>query len=122
MRSKQIGNYELLEQLPFEYRPKGDLLKLSVNPYNGKVYATTSKQVVSPVVALDIMRKVVKACDALESWGISNPLEYLMQNGSDKGFESLEYAAGVRIVEFEGGNEDGSGDAAEGGKAAKKAS
>lgn len=122
MHCKQIGNYELFEQLPFDYRPKGDLLKLSVNPYNGKVYASTAKQVVSPIVALDIMRKVVKACDELESWGIANPLEYLMVNGSDKGFESLEYAAGVRIVEFEGGNVDGSDDAAEGGKRSKKAS
>lgn len=122
MKTVRFGNYKF-NGLDFEKRPKGELFRFGVNPYNGLVQISVSKHRESTKVALDLMRKLVWLCDVIE-WHEKDPLEFLMSHDWDNlSLESLiEAARWLYIEELKGGLEDGTDNAADSGATVKKAS
>lgn len=117
-----LMDYLRIREYGFDQRPKGDLFKLAVNPYNGKVLVKVEKHEASYAVALDLMRSIVGACDFLERNGSVNPLRDLLScDGFD--FDSLGDAAKVHVIVFDERSDSGeTGDAAEGYLSVEKAS
>ena len=55
MTMYKVFKYPYLEMYGFEELPKGDMLKLSMNPYTGQVFVKVEKHRFSTEIALDIM-------------------------------------------------------------------
>lgn len=90
----------------FEELPKGYVAKVSINPYTGYVFLDFEKHETSTTFALDIMRRVVSACDVLEGCGSDDPLrDYSRLCEAGMIDWVLADAARERIKAFEGGKD-----------------
>ena len=90
----------------FSDLPKGEILKIALNPYTGYVFLNFEKHQLSTRVSLAVMRRVVAACDVLERNGSFDPLRdyaHLCDTGEIR--EMLADAARDEIRAFEGGKE-----------------
>ena len=96
MRSVRIFTYSELNHYEFEHLPKGEMLGLSMNPYNGNVFIKPAKNRASFAVALDCIREVVRACDVLERNGSLDPLRELYELA-----QGLEYVSSSESVKPE---------------------
>ena len=74
MKSVKAFKYTSIDAYSFEELPKGNMLEIVMNPYNGNVFIKPGKNSASCLVALDVMREVVSACDVLERQGSADPL------------------------------------------------
>lgn len=123
MQAVYLFTYKDLESFDFQHLPKGNMLELFMNPYNGKVYLKPEKHKASTRVTLDIMREVVRLCGHLERNGSDDPLRDLLSLVDGENWESLSNAAKADVLAFvgrSGENEDN--EAAEGCMAVEKAS
>lgn len=116
-----IGEYGYLNEHEFSDLPKGNMLELAMNPYNGKVYLKLCKQADSAEVALSIMRDLVSCCDMAELAGIDEPLKNMLET---MGGELLRVSDAARVVIrlYEGGSRQHENEAAEGARQVKRVS
>lgn len=122
MKSARFGNYDYRDA-EFDDRPKGELFRIGVNPYNGLVMVSLSNYSLSSRVAIDVMRQLVKLSDLLELCG-KDPLKFIMSHDWDsQSLESLNDAAMDLIEELKGRSKQNvRDDAADSGATVKKAS
>lgn len=103
-----FGGYDFAEL------PKGAMLQLSMNPYNGKAFVRMGKHATSCRIALDIMRDLVAACGELERSGSVDPLRDLLLKVDGSGWNSLfDAKEGFRAIAGRGagnGENGASGD------------
>lgn len=105
MSTYLISRYAKHENYAFEQLPKGEMLGISMNPYNGNVYFQLEKHKSSSVIALDMMREIVHACELLERLDATDPLrDYLEYCESGVIVEKLVEAARARKADFRKGN------------------
>ena len=69
-----VCDYEQVNVMDFEQLPKGYVLEMSMNPYTGYVFLQFEKHPLSSRIGLDVMRRIVKACDLIESKGYDDAL------------------------------------------------
>lgn len=63
MNFYRLGTFDFKDMYDFQELPKGVLFALSMNPYNGNVFVKFEKHETSSVIALEIMRQIVRECD-----------------------------------------------------------
>lgn len=78
MALHQVGNYEHLGDYSFEDLPKGKMLEISINPYNGNIFISVSRRRASGKIALEVMRQFVELCDEMERRGYEDPINAIM--------------------------------------------
>lgn len=93
MRIRKLFRYGRLKEFKFEELPKGNMLEISMNPYNGNVFVKTEKHATSTVIALELMRELVRACDLYERNGSADPLRDLLTGSDGQNFEELVSSA-----------------------------
>ena len=93
MRMRQLFKFEKLENYWFSDLPKGNMLEISMNPYNGNVFMKPEKHAASTTIALEIMREVVRACDVYERNGSEDPLRDLLSDCNGSNFKELVSSA-----------------------------
>lgn len=64
MRSVQVFKYASLDDYSFEELPKGNVVEIAMNPYNGNVFVKLGNRAASAEVALDVMRELLRGVDA----------------------------------------------------------
>ena len=109
MQAKLLFKYDGLEGFVFEKLPKGRLFDLVVNPYNGNVFFKPEKHAISTRISLDLMRRIVSACDVLERNGSLDPLRDLLSSSDGFDWESLAKDADRKFKAFEGRSGNGEG-------------
>jgi|GEM_PF-2438186 len=63
MNFYRLGTFDFKDMYDFEELPKGDMFTLSMNPYTGQVFVKYEKHETSSVIALELMRQIVRECD-----------------------------------------------------------
>lgn len=79
-----------LDGYEFADLPKGEMVSIAINPFNGKVFVTLGNDAETSNLALQIMNRIVEACRVLEGKGSDDPLSDLMGKTCEQVGEILE--------------------------------
>lgn len=107
MSSHLVLTYSRLSEFEFGELPKGAMLKIAMNPYNGNVFLDVEKHETSTVIGLQLMREIVEVCDVLEELGADDPLREFVEL-SDRGALNRKLAEAARaLIMVEKGGAEG---------------
>ena len=107
MASHRVGSYPQFENYEFDRLPKGEMFAIAMNPYTGALFLCTEKHESSTVIALDVIREIVHACELLERLDCSDPLrDYIKYSESEELVEKLLEAARTEIRRIPGGKRE----------------
>ena len=70
----KLFNLNDFDKYDFGQLPKGRMLEISMNPYNGNVFLKLDKHEESGVIAYQILKQIVDSCEKLELLGFDEPL------------------------------------------------
>lgn len=73
-----VGSYD------FQRLPKGLVFQISMNAYNGNVFVEIGNRELAGEFAYKFLKRIVSACDLLETLGHDDPISYLMEMDSKR--------------------------------------
>lgn len=84
MSLTKVFNYPDIEKYPFEERPKGSVIEISINAYTGDVYVKLDKHLTSEEIAYDLMKLVIQISEKEAKRNVRASVESLV-SGNSKG-------------------------------------